>query len=92
MGPLGGFWIMWRPKNVLIEELESSRFLITCKVRILASNLSFLLINVYGPNTYIQKRQAWSELGNLGNNLSFYFFVLGGISMQFYKWQKSGEV
>jgi len=47
---------LWRPQDILVEEVAKSIFGITCKVLCLASNLCFLLINIYGPNSYLEKK------------------------------------
>lgn len=77
-GAFGGLLILWKPQSVLVEVMHLSRHWMACKVRSLISNLSFNLINVYGPLLCLQKKLVWLELDGILQNFQQEPSILGG--------------
>ena len=52
----GGLGILWDPRKVSINILNSSNNWISGKVQSLKSDLNFMIINVYGPVNNTSKK------------------------------------
>lgn len=72
-----GLLMVWRPQVIYLEMVAAYSNWLACKVRILSSNFTFTLINVYGPTSCIKKRELWVELGVFYNRVFSKCCILG---------------
>lgn len=64
-GVSGGLQIIWKPSLIQIEKIDSNRNWLLVSVKLLSFNISFLLINVYGPISSASKRAFWADLDSV---------------------------
>ena len=62
VGASGGLGVFWNPKKVLLSCLNHFPNCISSSVKSLKSNLQFILINVYGPISYMDKKMSRLKL------------------------------
>ena len=65
IGAFGGLGIIWNSKKVDLHYLKGNSNWMCARVQSLKSDLNFILINVYGPNSGIGKKEIWDLERNL---------------------------
>ena len=63
-GASGGLGVIWNLRKVNLDILSLNNNWVSCKCHSLKSNLSFIIINVYGPCINLEKRRVWNEISN----------------------------
>lgn len=77
-GAFEGLMIIWKPSQIKVEGIASSRDWILAKITHLQSNTSFFIINIYGPMSPHKKRLTWSSLDGVLSTLSEEQVFIGG--------------
>ena len=70
VGASGGLGVIWNHRKVTLNILKSNNNWINGLVKSVKSNLKFILINIYGPVSNIQKKLVWEEIYQFMKNLS----------------------
>lgn len=65
----GRIWVGWDPTFWTLNFLSSSSQHITCKACCIATKVEFFISFIYGLNTYMERRDLWSDLINLQHQL-----------------------
>ncbi|XP_059073376.1 uncharacterized protein LOC131874149 [Cryptomeria japonica] len=77
-GASGDLLIMWKPTNTHIEGVASNRNRLLVKVLLHQSNVSFLLLNVYGPPSPIFRHALWLDLESVISQFQDQNLLIGG--------------
>ena len=78
MGASGGLGIMWNSRKVNITYLVNNTNWMCVNIQSLKSDTKFILINVYGPNSIIGKKNVWDELNTVIAKHKDTPIILGG--------------
>ena len=78
MGASGGLGIFWNARKVSLCCLYQCHNWISASIKSLKSDLQFILINVYGPISYGEKKQVWNEISRFILNFKDNAFLIGG--------------
>lgn len=68
LGASGGLGLFWNPRMVSIDLLNISNNWISGSVQSMKSDLKFILINVYGPISNLEKKEVWEDINIFMNN------------------------
>lgn len=77
-GASKGLGVIWNHRKVALDILSLNNNWISSKVQSLKSNLSFILINVYGPTSSLEKRIVWDEISRFLREHQNNLIILGG--------------
>lgn len=77
-GASRGLMIIWKPSQVQVEGIASSRNWLLPKITHLQSKSSFFVINTYGPMSPIKKRFLWLSLDGVISQLADEQLIIGG--------------
>ncbi|XP_059064717.1 uncharacterized protein LOC131856805 [Cryptomeria japonica] len=78
IGASGGLAIIWDPRVVSFEVVNSQAHWMSDWVKGIKKNLCFLLVNVYGPTQNKDKRKIWSELKLFLKAIPNQICIIGG--------------
>ncbi|XP_059070594.1 uncharacterized protein LOC131860227 [Cryptomeria japonica] len=76
-GASGGLAALWKESVVEVFVVRATRWWQWLKIKSMQLQISFFLINIYGPNNTNMKMQVWSELSEILRN-DKNLFILGG--------------
>ena len=77
-GASGGLGIIWNTRKVILNIIKSRHSWISSKIKIIKSNLQFILINIYGLIQNSDKKVLWDEISSFINEYSNEIILLGG--------------
>ena len=61
-GVTGGLGIIWNPRKVILNGLNSNNSWMSSRIKSIKTNLQLILINIYGPTHNIDKKNLWEEI------------------------------
>ncbi|XP_057832961.2 uncharacterized protein LOC131043747 [Cryptomeria japonica] len=77
-GAFGGLMIIWKPSQVQVEGIASSRSWLLARITHLQSNTSFFVFNNYGPVSPLKKRFLWLSLDGIISQLVDEQLIIAG--------------
>lgn len=74
MGFTGGIWVLWNPSNIVVEPVTTAFHEIYLKVQV--NSLTFLLIALYAPPNYYDRKPLWEKLAYLSNYIPIPWLIM----------------
>lgn len=77
-GASRGLGMIWNPRKVNLNILNSNNSQMSSRIKSLKSNLQLILINIYGPTHNIDKKQLWEGISLFIINHNNELILIGG--------------